>query len=306
MKEPLKNYLLKLNIILRLIETRLPIYPETPIKIVSDNEIPLPKDTEFSIIYLGNNMFNLVSESDYFPFQKTASLGETIEVNGGSFRIECRDEEWLNTNSDRKLYFIINSRIRLINYYASRINVELVSREGSILRISITGTNAVKDVDFLNKHIERFQAISLDKKNMEAQRRIQFIDDQLVGISDSLSVTENKLQQFRSSHRVMDLSAQGQSIIGQVTLLENERARLNLEANYYDYLADYLSKDLSGEIPIVPITMGISDPGLTRLVEELSDLQGQLASRGAGEMNPLQRNLEAKSPGGKRCTTGNT
>ena len=154
-----------------------------------------------------------------------------------------------------------------------------MSREGSVLRISMDGTNRAKDVDFLNKHIEGFQAISLNKKNTEAERRIQFIDDQLVGISDSLSITENKLQQFRSSHRVMDLSAQGQAIIGQVTLLENERARLNLEANYYDYLADYLAKDASGEIPIVPITMGINDPGLTRLVEELAELQGQLSSQ---------------------------
>ena len=87
----------------------------------------------------------------------------------------------------------------------------------------------------------------MDKKNTEAERRIQFIDDQLVGISDSLSTTENRLQQFRSSHRVMDLSAQGQSIIGQVTFLENEKARLNLEANYYDYLADYLSQSIQLE-----------------------------------------------------------
>jgi capsular exopolysaccharide synthesis family protein len=92
----------------------------------------------------------------------------------------------------------------------------------------------------------------------------------------------------------MDLSAQGQSLIGQVTLLENERARLDLEANYYDYLADYLTKNESGELPIVPITMGITDPGLTRLVDELAGLQGQLATRGAGEMNPLQRNLEQR------------
>ena len=156
------------------------------------------------------------------------------------------------------------------------------------------GTNPRKDVDFLNKHLEGFQAISLNKKNAEANRRIQFIEDQLVGVSDSLSITENRLQQFRSSHRVMDLSAQGQSIIGQVTLLENERARLNLEANYYDYLSDYLAKDASGEVPIVPITMGITDPGLTRIVEELAELQSQLSITGAGERNPLQRNLEQR------------
>ena len=40
--------------------------------------------------------------------------------------------------------------------------------------------------------------------------------------------------------------------------------------------------------------MGITDPGLTRLVDELAELQGQLSSTGAGEMNPLQRNLEQR------------
>ena len=69
---------------------------------------------------------------------------------------------------------------------------------------------------------------------------------------------------------------------------------MNLEANYYDYLADYLAKDASGEIPKIPITMGITDPGLTRLVEELAELQGQMSARGGGTMNPLQRNLEQK------------
>ena len=272
----------------------LPFYPDIPVKVITDNNIPLPYDIEFSISFLGGARFTVRSESELFSFVATASFGEDIEIAGGIFRVECFNEEWLARNLDQKLYFVHHSRIRLINYYSNRLNIELLSRDGSMLRISLTGANPAKDVDFLNKHIEQFQNISLDKKNTEAQRRIQFIDDQLIGISDSLSITENRLQQFRSSHMVMDVSAQGQAIIGQVTLLENEKARLNLEANYYDYLAEYLSKDASGELPIVPITMGITDQGLTRLVDELASLQGQLAARGAGEMNPLQRNLEQR------------
>ncbi|MRS04823.1 hypothetical protein EG832_16650 [bacterium] len=200
----------------------------------------------------------------------------------------------MQRNEGRELFFMINSRLRLTNSYYNRLNVELLSREGSILRISLEGANSAKDADFINKHIEGFQAISLEKKNTEATRRIQFIDDQLAGVSDSLRLTETNLQRFRSSHRVMDLSAQGQAIIDQVSLLENEKARLNLEANYYSYLSDYLDKETSGEMPIVPITMGITDPGLTRLVNELAEMQGQLATRGAGSKNPLQRNLEQK------------
>ena len=273
---------------------KLPVFPETPLKLISDNEITLPKDIEFSISYLGNNMINLESESKYFPLKKTISFGEKIEIAKGSFSIECSNEEWLKKNKDRKLYFIIHSRSSLVRYYSSQLDIELISRDGSILQISLLGTNIAKDADFLNKHLEGFQNISLDKKNTEADRRIQFIDDQLVGISDSLSTTENRLQKFRSANKVMDLSVQGQSIIEQVTQLENEKARLNLEANYFNYLADYLNQESSTEIPIVPVSMGITDPGITGLVNELTALQSQLSSKGAGEMNPLQRNLEQR------------
>ncbi len=277
---------------LRTFRNKLPLYPEEPIKVLVNDESTFPRDTEFSLAFLGNNEFNIEASIGNFQLSKKASFGDTIMLPRGSFQIESWNEKWIQNND--KIYFIIHSTRRLVNDYYKRIEVEQVSREGSVLRISIEGANRFKDVDFLNKHIEGFQAISLSKKNTEAERRIRFIDGQLVGISDSLSVTENRLQQFRSSNRVMDLSAQGQSLIGQVTLHENERARLNLEANYYDYLFDYLSKDASGEALLIPITMGITDPGLTRIVEELAELQGQLAAKGAGGLNPLQRNLEQR------------
>lgn len=273
------------------IRTKVSLYPLAPLKIIYNTEIPIPRNIEFLFSYLGNNRFTIESQSDDFPYKIEASFNDSIEIQGGNFIVECRNEEWFKTQIKTKLFFTVHSRTRLIKSFADRINVQLMSRDGTVLIISMNGTNRAKDVDFLNKHIENFQAISLDKKNTEADRRIQFIDNQLIGISDSLLLTENKLQQFRSSHRVMDLSAQGQALIQQVTTLENEKARLNLEANYYDYLNDYLSKEESGEIPIIPITMGISDPGLTRLVEELADLQGQLSARGEGGMNPMQRSL---------------
>lgn len=273
---------------------KLPVYPEQPIRVVIDSGVPLPRDIDFSIKYLGDDRFSIESGSDFFSLNMTASFGEIIEIPEGKFSIECRNYDWLISNSHRDFRFVINSPQQLISHYAYRLSVDRISREGSMLRLSLEGTNRAKDVDFINKQIEGFQAISLARKNAEVERRLQFIDSQLIGISDSLSTTETRLQQFRSSHQVMDISAQGQSIIAQVTLLENERARLSLEANYYDYLADYLSRETSEEIPIVPITMGINDPGLTRLVEELAELQGQLSTRGAGEMNPLQRNLEKR------------
>lgn len=270
----------------------LPIYPETPLRISSDDEeIPIPRDTEFSLTYLGNNRYRIECEADYFPLIREADFGENIEINGGSLRIDLRDENYMERNRERKLYFEIHSHINLVHFFNNRINVESLTRGGSLLSISMVGTNRKRDADFLNKLTEVFQSMSLDRKNTEAIRRIQFIDDQLVGISDSLLLTENKLQQFRSRNRVMDVSAQGEAIIAQLTLLENDKARLDLEANYYDYLAEYLAKEETSEVPIVPITMGITDPGLTRLVTDLADLQSQFSGSAVGEMNPIQNRL---------------
>jgi capsular exopolysaccharide synthesis family protein len=287
----LKELPFEVEFYVKTFRNQLSLYPNNPVRIISEEEIPLPRDTEFSIYYLGNQMFRIESESEFYNLNKQASFGETIEVPEGTFSVVCDNEGWFIENASQKLFFVVHSSIGLINYFNSRLEVESLSNGGSLLRIALTGTNRAMDVDFLNKLAEVFQSISLDKKNIEAERRIQFIDDQLVGITDSLVITENQLQQFRSSHKVMDLSAQGQVIINQLTGAENERARLTLEANYYDYLSDYLAKDATGKAPAVPITMGITDPGLTRLVTELAELQGQLSDRGAGEMNPLQNIL---------------
>ena len=275
------------------LRNQIPLYPDTPIKIVLDDEISLPRDIEFSVKTIDNKGYIIESKADNYVFLKQALFGDTVKTSSGSFRIDLKDDQWFLQSGRQEIFFIIYSSSALASYFNNRLNVELLSRGGSLISISVEGTNRNKDVDFLNKLAEVFQAISLDKKNTEALRRIQFIDNQLVGISDSLSTTENKLQQFRSNNMVMDLSAQGQAIIAQVTLLENEKARLNLEANYYDYLADYLAKDVSKEVPIVPITMGITDPGLTRLVEELAGLQQQMLNTGGGDMNPIQ-NLAAQ------------
>jgi tyrosine-protein kinase Etk/Wzc len=284
----------ELEFYFKTIKNSIPIYPAIPFKIVSDSIIPLPWDIEFSIVNLGNNMFDLNSESKYYILHKQGKFGENTKITQGTFRIELKDDEWFTKRKDQKLYFKIHSLNSLISDFHRRLNVELLSKEGSVLKISISGTNNAMNVDFINKLAQVFQNNSLDKKNFEAERRIQFINDQLIGITDSLSMTENKLQQFRSSHRVMDLSTQGQTIIAQLSALENDKDRLSLEADYYDYLADYLAKDVTGEAPMIPITMGITDPGLTRLVTELADLQGQLSSRGGGEKNPLQNVIAQK------------
>lgn len=271
---------------------KMSLYPNYPVKIVPVNVDSLPRDIKFTLKYINGDKFDLDAQSkDTFKLHRQASFGEIIKTQYGSFHIDPSSSDWPVKDLGRKIHFTFYSPEKLLASYSKRLKVEKASRTGTVVILSLEGTNKKKDIEFLNKLAEIFLTNSLDKKNQEAVRTIQFIDDQLIGISDSLVITENKLQQFRSQNRVMNLSAQGQSIIEQAMNLENEKARLGIEANYYSYLADYLVKDNAGQAPIAPATMGITDPGLTKLVTDLSELQAQYYSRRLGERNPLQSQL---------------
>jgi len=268
------------------------LYPKHPITVFEEAPGTLPFEIEFELRYLDDNKFTLDAESNRsFELHKEASFGESIEIENGSFRIECDSSLWFSDNEGQSLYFTLHSRLTLQENYRKRFLVEPTSREATVVRLTLEGSNKNMDIDFLNMLAEVFLNYNLDKKNKEANITIEFIDEQLVGITDSLQITEEKLQKFRSSNLVMNLSAQGQVIIDQAMKLENDKALLVIESNYFSYLAEYLSKDNIGKVPIAPATIGITDPGLTRLVMDLAELQGQFYSRSLGERNPLQGQL---------------
>lgn len=268
------------------------LYPKHPITVIQDAYGSLPVDIEFKFKYLGDNNFTLDAESSKsYSLHKEAAFGEKLETKEGSFRIICDNIKWLTDNRQIDLYFKLHSRMSLQESFRKRLKVEPATKESTIVTLSLVGNNKEIDIDFLNNLVSVFINYNLDKKNIEAIRTIEFIDKQLVGITDSLAITEENLQKFRSRKMVMNLSAQGQVIIDQAMKLENDKARLVIESNYYNYLAEYLSKDNIGEVPIAPATMGITDAGLSRLVMDLAEVQGQYYSKSLGEKNPMQGQL---------------
>ncbi len=271
------------------LRSKVDLYPESPILVYTDIGGEIPQDVEFKLKLDDENTFDLTAKSkDNFNLKIHAAFGEIIEFEGNRMRIEKTSKGFTEKNSKKTVYFVHHSHENLVERYRAKLKAQPASRESTILKLSLEGTNKKKDIVFLSKLIDIYISNNIEQKNKEAERTIMFIDNQLIGITDSLSITEDKLQQFRSRNRVMDISAQGQQIIDQAMNLENERAKLVIESNYYEYLAEYLSKDVAGELPVSPATIGITDPGLTRQVLELTDLQSKYFSKGLGDKNPMQ------------------
>ena len=269
-------------------------YPLSPLNIELGSR-GVPEEVEFVFQYVGEEQFRLsTSAKAGFELDTILPFGQEFVLNGGSFTIFPVLELEHAYMSGERIYFQFFSKDKLAETYANRVLVENATRDGSIVRLTLNGTNGVKGVMFLNKLCEVFIESNLDKKNHEAERIVDFIEGQLQGVRDSLNITETRLQNFRSRNLIMDVSAQTQQIIDQFVVLENNTARLNLERNYYLYLENYMNAENMEDRPVAPASMGIEDPNLTSLIQEYSGLQAEYFSAGVGERNPLQGQVEMR------------
>lgn len=269
-------------------------FPMSPIRIELGPD-GIPQNTEYIFRYDKENRYSLTASSKMgIELDTILQFGQKINFGKGSFTIYPQPELEEVYKTGKKIYIKFYDKEGLAEAYRERLVVETASRESSIIRISLESTNKAKDVIFLDKLTRVFIQDNLAKKNHEAKRVIEFIDAQLVDVSDSLMITENQLQEFRSRNRIMDISAQAQQIIDQAVVLENEKARLTLERNYFEYLNEYLSREDNDEAPIAPASMGIEDPLLANLMQELAGLQAEYFSNAVKERNPLQAQLELR------------
>ncbi|MCK4826530.1 polysaccharide biosynthesis tyrosine autokinase, partial [bacterium] len=275
-------------------------YPLSPVRIEPGSK-GLPYNVEFVFQYIGDETFKLsISSKSEIELDTVFTFGKEFFLKNGSFMIyPVLELEDVYKTGD-KIFFQFYDKDRLTENFVRRLLVENATREGSIVRLSLEGTNRIKDVIFLEKLTEVFIENNLEKKNLEANRIIGFIEELLVDVSDSLTLTETQLQEFRSKNRIMDVSAQTRQIIDQAVLFENEKARLNLQKKYYLYLNDYLDDADNTNRPVAPASMGIEDPLLASSLLELSGLQAEYFSSGVGERNPLQGQLEMRIRNTKR------
>jgi tyrosine-protein kinase Etk/Wzc len=175
-------------------------------------------------------------------------------------------------------FFIVNNLDRLAYSYRGGLSVELSDRMGSLLRLSRQGHSPQKEVDFLNMLMDEYIAAGLDEKNKTAGNTVKFIENQLLGIVDTLRIAENQLQKFRSENKVIDISSEGQAIMQQIDVLAHEKALVDLQVKYHQYLLDYLKSNENFSNVMAPSTMGINDPMLTSLIIKLVELSNEKTS----------------------------
>jgi tyrosine-protein kinase Etk/Wzc len=287
------------------------LYTHSPFIIQPDTLFRQPVNVSFQLLFLSDTLMVVKSEAEnvmlydytnrtnnsslqYFQFCDTLSFGQIAGNQYCRFLVLPNFNQMSRISEHKKYSFQFNSIGQLVNQFR---NTDITSsKSSSILEISIKCSNVEQGVDYLNKLASFYLQKSIERDDRIATTTLEFIDDQLEEISDSLRFSEDRLQHFKTSKKVMNLDFQAQQIYQQMENLQNQKAQLVVKSKYYQYLKEYLEKNTNIDELIAPSSMDINDPLLNSLIMELSKLSSERTEMSFNTIrdNPYLNSLESK------------
>jgi tyrosine-protein kinase Etk/Wzc len=287
------------------------VYKNVPFKVMYERKHIQPLYTKFQITFRPDHSFELNAEAEevhfynydteefggsraLWTFNQIGKPGKLIETPDLSFFVEIDSSKLGLLEENKTYYFTFTDINSLVQSLKGQVKFDIVDLDATAIQVSMQTQVPAKGLDILTSIANVYSSKNLEKKNHYASITSAYIDKQLGIISDSLQITEQKLQRFRSSNQLLNITEQSTGITNQYRELETQRAEVLTKKRYYDYVANFFDKNEDLSTIAVPSFMGVEDPLLNNLMSELITAQNQ--------KNNLIQNQQEKNPMVKRLT----
>jgi capsular exopolysaccharide synthesis family protein len=188
----------------------------------------------------------------------------------------------------KQLYFSLDNPKSVVASFLPGLKAEAASKLSSIVDLSYRDIDPLRAENILNELIKAYQESANAEKNTLASNTLTFVNNRLALVSHDLDSIEKKIQQFKSGNQAVDISAQGQLFLQNVSANDQKLGDVNTQIAVLDKVENFVKSNTNSSTGIVPSTLGVSDPMLNKLIDELytSELEYDNLKKTVGENNP--------------------
>ena len=278
------------------------LYTHSPVKITVDSLKLAAFLTPVNIHVLDETKYELSFHSviNNSAFSEVHQFGEKVSSPIGNFSV-MKQERFNNTyfsSSDydkRNFVARFNSPEELIGHYTDLLKVDLITRQSSILKLTMEDPVPERAVDFLNMLVQESLRNNVEQKNQIAENSLLFIDGQLSLIAKDLNEIEGSFEKLRTDKGITDLGIQASTYLASAKEYDSRIAETDFKISFLNYLENYVKGDKNLK-DISPASLGINDPLLQKLILQLNELENKREGFGldAKAENPLIKQLNAQ------------
>ncbi|MDQ1161004.1 tyrosine-protein kinase Etk/Wzc [Chryseobacterium sp. SORGH_AS 447] len=260
------------------------------IRIINEKNKTIYPSKEVTAKIVGNTV---VLESESFkhpikaPFNKAVSLpfGVVLFQRNPIYKVSKPEDIF-------RLQFM--SAMDRTRYYLSKLNVSLVQKEATVLKIAITDPVSEKSEDILNRLAVNYNREANLDKNSEAQKTANFIDERIRLISKELGDVESQKQSFKVQNNIADIQTEAElslqtAVSGREKQIENE-SQLEL----VNSLLNSINKQ--GNYQVLPLNVGLSDTDTSSDIGSYNQLiiERNRLLENSTTANPLVQNITSQ------------
>ena len=247
------------------------LYRQTPIIVEFTRLDPRAYGILYQVNFENDGTLRIASTDEDTPLDLRARYGEAVSCP--LFDITIWPTE-LMVNSG-KIYFRFRTHESLVDEFMSRLQLSFVTEGSTVLALSLTSETPQRDCEFIDELAKIYLLQNLEQKNEVAENSIRFINEQLKTLQSSLQVSEGAMTDFRQENKFVDVNSYAGQLMGRIAAYDQQSMELRLRETYFDYLIKYIHENIDKDAVIAPTTMGVNEPMLMGLVQQLNDLRIQ-------------------------------
>lgn len=260
-----------------------PIHIEliNPEKIVSNTN-----NIKFKYNKFKNNI--ILDDSLIYP------INSWIKTTFGTLRFVKKEilSNSFSYSHDSLFYFKLLNNESIINKISNNLKVTSTNKLSSIINLEYKDHTPRLSEDVLNEIIFSYNLFISNEKNNLAKSTLSFIDKRLLVIGQDLDSIENKVQLYKEGSNAVDISTQGQIFLENVSINDQQLSDLDNKIaviQELDVMIDRNTFNNPISVGSFPSTLGILDPSITKLVENLNtfELEYDKLKKTVAENNPL-------------------
>ena len=245
------------------------LYTNKPFEIIFvDRELlNSRKDTSFVVSVIDRTSFNFLGIEGNVV--KSSKFNEPIFSAIGTFIVYKAEE--VDKYANKSIYIHFRNRNRVIDSYKSRINVNPVNKNSSVLNISLQDPLKDKAEDILDELVKQYNLDAIKDNSTVSDKTKTFIEDRLKSVGLDLANIQDDVKKYKTKFGITGLSKEGELALQAVS--ENNKLIAGIQSQLS--LANWIQKKLtkeSEENDVLPTNLGFTDASITTSIQEYNEL----------------------------------
>lgn len=188
-------------------------------------------------------------------YGKTISLPFANIIITKNPKFNSVEVKGINTNN---LILQISSLEAAVNNLQGSLNVDLVNRETTVLKLGYQYPQISKAKDIINSLIVAYNNDAIVDKNSESKKTLDFIEDRIKKLSGELGEVENQKESFKSRNNLTDLETEAKISLESSAAARAKQLDVDAQLELTTALIGYVSKQ--GQYQVLPVNVGLNNP----------------------------------------------